>query len=236
MTKSTSWAELCGLFTGTGANLSLPWERLPVVSSAPVIDVGAGAGFQTVQLADQLSQHEIIAIEPDDAMRIALMTRLTGRPDLGDRVTVYPWSLADMPIDMPIGTALLNNVVYELPDLVQTLGQLAERLVPGAVTIINHMHTTSMSEPVEYRRTGAATMGRLRYERWFARYRDHDGSMKTVNEYTVTDGDQVINSVSEYRVVAELDNGCVADQARKAGFVVDGETVPGYWILTRPSS
>ena len=232
MTGST-WAEICGLFTGAAAGLSLPWEQLPLNHDHPIIDIGAGTGLQTIQLAEAFDDHEVLAIEPDAAMRVALMTRIADRPDLHDRVTVYPLALADLPSELSFGAALLHNVVYELADLPTAFADLHRRAAPGGSVIINHLHVPSTAAPVARRLITTTRLGRLHYERWFERRPRPDGRMEVINSYRMLEGDRVINTDEERRVVTGLDNDRVAEQATAAGFVVDGETAPGYWILTR---
>lgn len=236
MQSSSTWAEISGLFTGAGAQLNLPWERLPINDQGPIVDIGAGTGLQTVLLADALPDRDVIAIEPDDGMRVALMTRLTDRADLRDRVTVYPWSLEEVPADMRFAAALLHNVVYEFADPHASLAKLVRHLPAGAPVIANHLHIASTAEPVESRLLSSTTMGRLRYERWFERRPGPDGRMEVVNTYRTVEGETVIRSTEERRSVVGLDNQRVAELSALVGFAVDGTTAPGYWILTAPSA
>ena len=104
----------------------------------------------------------------------------------------------------------------------------------GYVVIINHLHVPSTAAPVARRLITTTQLGRLRYERWFERSRGADGRMEVVNSYRTLDGDQLIRADEERRTVTSLDNDRVAEHAAAAGFVVDGDTAPGYWILTRP--
>lgn len=235
MTSSSTWAEISGLFSGPGAALTLPWDDLPIGADGPLLDVGAGTGLQTIALAEAYPTREVLAIEPEDGMRIALMTRIADRATLRERVTVYPSALADLPTELRFAAALLHNVVYELPDLDTAFAQLAQRMLPGGSVIINHMHIASTATPVARRLITSTRLGRLRYERWFERRRTDTDRMEVVNHYLTMDGDRTIRNSEERRAVTGLDNEYVADRATEAGFAVDGATAPGYWVLTRPN-
>ncbi|MEO1367482.1 MAG: class I SAM-dependent methyltransferase, partial [Acidobacteriota bacterium] len=68
------------------------------VRSGPVVDVGAGTGLSTRLIARALPEAEVLAVEPDPAMRAALMTRIWSDPDLRARVSIVPSDLSSAPL------------------------------------------------------------------------------------------------------------------------------------------
>lgn len=76
--------------------------------AGPVLDIGAGTGLTTALIAASLPEAEVWAIEPDPAMRPALMTRVWNDPDLRRRVTILPFAALGCSDDLriPFGVIL----------------------------------------------------------------------------------------------------------------------------------
>lgn len=102
-------------------------------SPGPILDIGAGTGLTTALIAKALPEAEIWAIEPDPAMRPALMTRVWNDTDLRRRVTILPFAALEAPLPATIvGAVLSASLVHFAPDERRRLwAALTERLVPG---------------------------------------------------------------------------------------------------------
>lgn len=74
----------------------------------PLIDIGAGTGLTTLAVAKAVPHIEILALEPDPAMRPALMTRVAADPDLRRRVSILPTSVLDAPLSATISAAIAS--------------------------------------------------------------------------------------------------------------------------------
>lgn len=155
------WAEWSGLFRDPAIRLEIPWAQLEISEDAPFLDVGAGTGRETIQIADELPSHKVVALEPDSSMRIALMARLSDRSDLHARVTVLPVRLEDVPTSYKFSGALLQGVAASLSDMFAAWQAQATVLLPGAPVLVNHLHTGSTKNPVERRLISSAELGKL---------------------------------------------------------------------------
>lgn len=115
-------AALAGLDTGAG----------------PVIDIGAGTGLTTALIARTLPDAEVLAIEPDPAMRPALMTRVWSDPDLRQRVTILPYDILCAPLPERIAGAVLSaSLVHFSPEERNALWVLlSQRLGPGGRVVV----------------------------------------------------------------------------------------------------
>ena len=81
-----------------------------------VLEVGAGTGLITTSLAEW-TPAEIFALEPSAGMRGILLSRLSSRPELLDRVTVLPCDVLSVTLDEPVEAVVMINVMYALePD------------------------------------------------------------------------------------------------------------------------
>lgn len=106
-------------------------------SDGPVLDIGAGTGLTTAVIARALPDAAILAVEPDPAMRPALMTRVCSDHDLKRRVSILPMSILQAPLPATIAGAVLSaSLVHFSPDQRAALWPLlAARLAPGARVI-----------------------------------------------------------------------------------------------------
>jgi SAM-dependent methyltransferase len=81
-----------------------------------ILEVGAGTGLITVSLAD-LTPAEIFALEPSAEMRSVLLSRLSSRPELLNRVTVLPCDAMSVRLDEPVEAVVMVHVIYAMePD------------------------------------------------------------------------------------------------------------------------
>jgi len=93
---------------------SLPPLLTGVRSS--ILEIGAGTGLITTSLAEW-TPAEIFALEPSAGMRGILLSRLSSRPELLDRVTVLPCDALSVALDEPVEAVVMINVMYALePD------------------------------------------------------------------------------------------------------------------------
>jgi SAM-dependent methyltransferase len=81
-----------------------------------ILEVGAGTGLITTSLADW-TPAEIFALEPSAGMRAILLSRLSSRPELLERVTVLSGDALSVTLDGPVEAVVMINVMYALePD------------------------------------------------------------------------------------------------------------------------
>lgn len=134
----------------------------------PVVDIGAGTGLTTRLIAEALPDAEILAIEPDPAMRAALMSRIWADPDLRRRVTVLPARLDAAPLPSTISAAVGSAclVHFAPPGRKALWALLAQRLAPRGVALFDIQCPVARGAPEAS--LGIATIGRNTYEGWAA--------------------------------------------------------------------
>lgn len=106
--------------------------------SAPVLDIGAGTGLSTRVIADALPDAVIFAVEPDPAMRAALMTRVWSQPALRRRVSILPMTLFEAPLPDRISAfvASASLVHFSPADRQRLWALIARHLAPGGRAVL----------------------------------------------------------------------------------------------------
>ncbi|MEV0585924.1 class I SAM-dependent methyltransferase [Nonomuraea sp. NPDC050310] len=117
-------------------------EHLPGLLSGvrrSVLEIGAGTGRVTEIIATA-TPAEIFAVEPALAMRGVLLSRLTDRPELLDRVTVLPCGGLDVELDEPVEAVVLIAVLaaFSPQERERLWPVLARQLEPGGLLVLNH--------------------------------------------------------------------------------------------------
>ncbi|MBB5080214.1 methyltransferase domain-containing protein [Nonomuraea endophytica] len=129
-----------------------------------VLEIGAGTGLITQVIGDTVAG-EIFAVEPSLGMRAILLSRLSDRPALRERVTVLPYGALDADLDEPVEAVVMISVLYgfapeERPKLWETL---ARQLRPGGRLIFNwRQRPVGVPGPPEV--MGSYRVGRHTYE------------------------------------------------------------------------
>ncbi|SOD62664.1 thiazolinyl imide reductase [Streptomyces zhaozhouensis] len=168
-------------------------------SAGPLLDVGAGTGLVTRQIADAFPDCEIVATEPAPGMRAILTARLAERADLAARVTVLPEAAHELVLPERLCGAVLCGVLGHLPPGARgdLLRGLAARLPPGAPIVVEVMGLTSpVSMPPT--RLRSATLGRLRYEWWMAGEPSGEDRMRLDTTWRVFDGERLVREVRDH--------------------------------------
>lgn len=140
----------------------------------PIVDIGAGTGLTTQAVAKALPETEILAIEPDPAMRAALLTRVLSDPDLRHRVTILPCDLLSSPLPAQIAGAVAGaSLVHFAPSQRRALwALLADRLSSNGLAVLEVQ--CPAAETIEEQRVATAQVGKVVYECWAAAWRIDD--------------------------------------------------------------
>ncbi|MEU6725983.1 class I SAM-dependent methyltransferase [Nonomuraea wenchangensis] len=144
-------------------------EKLPPLLTGvtrSILEIGAGSGLITVSLAEW-TPAEIFALEPSAGMRGILLSRLCGRPELLDRVTVLPCDALAARVPEPVEAVVMINVMYSLPhDYRKRLWPvLAELMEPGGLLVFTwHDGGAPATRPVE--KLESRQVGRHTYSIW----------------------------------------------------------------------
>lgn len=154
--------------------LGPPWQVLgPALAAAldgldpsagPIVDVGAGSGLGTRVIARAVPGADVIAVEPDRALRTALLAVVTADPDLQSRVTIEPCDLLTAPLPSRLGAIVALNVIghFTPPDRRRVWQIAADRLAPEGIVVVN-LAPPDHPEPVPATPMGEVVVGRHRY-------------------------------------------------------------------------
>ncbi|WP_120717246.1 class I SAM-dependent methyltransferase [Tsuneonella amylolytica] len=191
-------------------------------TGGPFIDIGAGTGLTTALIAAALPEVEIWAVEPDPAMRPALMTRVWSDLDLRTRVTILPCGIAETPLPERIAGAVLSaSLVHFSPaDRAHLWPLLAGRLAPGGriVAEVQCPHAQDLPEAA----IGEVGVGRMTYrgaasarkigpdrQRWHMTYRaSMDGREMACHETTydcwAISADEVLEEAATAGLIGQI--------------------------------
>jgi SAM-dependent methyltransferase len=130
-------------------------ERTRPYLGRRVLDVGAGIGTFTAELA-RLAQ-SVVALEPDPEEAAVLRSRFAAE----DRVSVLQCTAAELPADeAPFDAAICFNVLEHVRDDVEALRAVHARLRPGG-----HLLLLVPAHPALYGATDRAVDHARRYDR-----------------------------------------------------------------------
>lgn len=104
----------------------------------PVLDVGAGTGPGTRVIAAALPGAQVLAVEPDQGLRTALLAAVVADPDLCARVTVAPTDLLATQWPTTVSGLVAMNVLGHLDPAqrAETWRRVADRLAPGGRVVV----------------------------------------------------------------------------------------------------
>ncbi|KAA8965446.1 trans-aconitate 2-methyltransferase [Mycobacterium sp.] len=182
----------------------------------PVLDVGAGTGLSTVAIADTIPAVAIHAVEPSAAMRAALVSRILGREDLADRVTVHPAGIEDVDLPDRIGAAVLMGVIGFLDrDARERLWtQLRHRITPRAPVVVEVM-AIDRPMPVPEMTIAEQRIGRRHNEVRISGQPAGDGVQRWKMRYQVRENDQIVRDVTAEYVWHTVGFAELAEEAEK---------------------
>ncbi|MFI6498360.1 class I SAM-dependent methyltransferase [Nonomuraea typhae] len=129
-----------------------------------VLEIGAGTGLITLVIGDTVAG-EIYALEPSLGMRASLLSRLSDRPGLRERVTVLPYGAHDVDLDEPVEAIVMISVLYGFApaEREKLWDTLARQLAPGGRLIFN-WRQRPVAVPGEPEVMGSYQVGRHTYE------------------------------------------------------------------------
>ncbi len=200
----------------------------------PVIDIGAGTGLTTQLIASALPKAEIFAIEPDPAMRPAIMTRVWSDPDLRRRVSILPMSILAAPLPPVVSAAVASaTLVHFSPsEREQLWALLAARLSRTGRAVIEIQ--SPFAKDVPDTRIATEQVGHVVYEGWASARRVDDARLHWRVRYVARFNgveidrqctDYVCWTVSAEQVLAEA-----------AAFGLAGYTTNNLVVLTKAMS
>lgn len=158
-----------------------------------ILEVGAGTGLITTSLADW-TPAEIFALEPSAGMRGILLSRLSSRPELLDRVTVLPCDALSVTLDERVEAVVMINVMYALePDYRKRLWPVLAASLETAGLLIFTWRDDGPPVPHPLRELGSRTVGRHTYT-VLSEILNVDGeACRARYLHRITEGDKIIS-------------------------------------------
>lgn len=201
-------------------------------SAGPVIDVGAGTGLTTALIAQALPSAEIFAVEPDPAMRPALMARIWQDADLRRRVTILPFDILAAPLpDFISGAVMSASLVHLGPDERACLWpMLAQRLARSGRIVVEVQ--CPIAQDIAYAEMPGVSVGRMTYDAGAAAQQIAPDRQRWRMTYrTCLEGREIACDTTSYECWA-ISAQMICDEAAQAGLV--GRIGEDLVILTRP--
>ncbi|OWK28001.1 class I SAM-dependent methyltransferase [Sphingomonas mucosissima] len=189
------------------------------VTAGPIVDVGAGTGLTTSLIAAALPEAEIWAVEPDPAMRPALMARVWGNTDLRTRVTILPFGILETPLPDRIAGAVLSASLVHLglPERTRLWSLLAERLATGGRIIVEVQ--CPQAEDITETAMGDVQVGRMTYRGSVAAQRIGSDQQRWRMTYrAILDDREVACDVTTYDCWA-ISADAILEEATAAGLI-----------------
>jgi SAM-dependent methyltransferase len=158
-----------------------------------ILEVGAGTGLITTSLADW-TPAEIFALEPSAGMRAVLLSRLSSRPELLDRVTVLGCDALSVRLAEPVEAVVMINVLYALdPDYRKRLWPALAESMENAGLLVFTWRDGGPPEPRPMAELQAQQVGRHRYS-VSSEILDVEGEgCRARYLYRITEGDTVLD-------------------------------------------
>lgn len=194
-------------------------EKLPSLVRGSVLEIGAGTGLIT-ELIAAATDGEIFALEPSLGMRSVLLSRIAGRPDLLERVTVLPYGALEVDLDEPVDMVVMIAVLYAIEDRTKLWETLARQLVPGGRLVFNYAERP-MPTPGEPARMAAYQVGRHTYEIWGQTHAVEGEKVQASFTYRIRHADAVISDDVVESVTHRPSAATLRAELAAAGFVPD---------------
>jgi len=129
--------------------------------SAHILELGAGAGNYTLELAER--GHRVTAVEPVPSLAGTLRRR-AAEQGLGSRVSVCPVDARDLAgVEGPFDAALVMGPLYHLQSADERrllLTEVRRRLAPGGIVLAGYLTRIGFVARVMYQQAGG--IGQLR--------------------------------------------------------------------------
>ncbi|MBU6535672.1 Gfo/Idh/MocA family oxidoreductase [Streptomyces mayonensis] len=166
--------------------------------AGPLLDIGAGSGLVTRQVAAAHPDCRIVAAEPSPGMRAILTSRLAEDPGTAERVTVLPDAANDLVLpDRICGVVACGMLGHLDPDRRRALlRDLAARLAPGAPLVVELMGFYAPVSMPETRLRQTA-LGGQRYEWWMSGEPAGEELMRLETTWRVFEGTRLVREVRD---------------------------------------
>ena len=182
-------------------------ERVPLGTGLTILDVGAGTGFLTLELAQRCGAGtRVIAVDPWPAAARRLRWKLDqlglGNVEVLERDAVDT-GLADESVDVLVSNLGLNN----FEDSAAVLAELARVARPGASFILTSNVEGHMAELYEVFGATLARLGQQERLEQLAAHTAHRGSVDSITRDLAAAGFSTVDSVDADRFCLRYADG-----------------------------
>jgi trans-aconitate methyltransferase len=219
--------------TDTDRRIASALEGLDT-AAGPVIDIGAGTGLTTALIARTLADAEVLAIEPDAAMRPALMARVWADWDLRRRVTILPFGVLSASLPEKIACAVLSaSLVHFSPQERRLLWALLSQRLGANGRVVVEVQCPQATD-IAGTEMQPATVGRITYHGTATAERiDNDRQRWRMIYRAMLDHCEIARDEAVYECWA-VSAETVIEEAAMAGFV--GTALDDLVILNRAAT
>jgi SAM-dependent methyltransferase len=158
-----------------------------------ILEIGAGTGLITTSLAEW-TPAEIFALEPSAGMRAILLSRLSSRPELLDRVTVLPCDALSVALGEPVEAVVMINVMYALePDYRKRLWPVLAASLETAGLLVFTWRDGGPPAPRPLKELVSRQVGRHTYSAWSEILSTGTEAYRARYLHRITEGGQVVS-------------------------------------------
>lgn len=175
-------------YLGSGEETPYPLESVRPTPSR-VLEIGAGAGSGTLQIAAAFPAARVVCLEPDDAARTALAWRIAGDAGLRDRVSVLPLTLYEADFLGTFDLVLARNLLSRTPpdERAAVLVKLSRRMGYDGSAIVDDRLGPETNAPEPRRMVAQERFGEFTCSHWTSAETAGRGQRDVVHEYVVAD-------------------------------------------------
>jgi len=224
---ATIYAEFADIFRTDNADPAFIDLITPGLQSTSgdgyVLEIGAGTGFETMQIAAALPASQLYAIEQSPAMRSALNSKLAAAPDVLARTTVIAADFFRAILPAQWSCVIAHHFICQIdPSHRAIFWQLIRQHLAanGAAFVDRHYGAISLST-VNLRLSAQATAGENRYERWYAAELLDSGLVSVTVTYKTYRSGQFITSQSSSTTMQFVQEEEILNEITSAGLKCD---------------
>lgn len=189
------------------------------------VEIGAGTGRIAVELAAR-GVH-VYCVEPDDAMRSALLTKVAQRREVQPHVTVVRAGGSDFELGRTTPLAYAANVLQHLltdEEVLATLRNVRRHLEPGGLFLFDAL---GAREPKDVPATvfGERRVGEVLYRTTYETRRLSPDHYKLDVLHEALDGDRPVERARVFSINRYVRREAMRGLLERAGFEVAGEVV-----------
>lgn len=200
--KSSEYYDISELETWKTKKIVLgKISKLFANAQYPILDIGAGTGKVAIEVATNIKDAEILAVEPSLVMRTAFLSKLALHhyDDIRNRITIIPSDIQNFEYKGRIGGVICDGVIGHLSEEErrQLWRKLSEILVPNAPMFIGLLNP-KMKDAQIGTMLSVNYVGKNRYETTIKNKECLGSNLyQWTLEYSIFNGDEAISGYED---------------------------------------